>query len=210
MKYLQSFISVYLLMLLAACCPDTSVQPLSAVEQAKYDKRLEGTWINKSDDSEITYFHVGKADANLTQGITVGLRKDGKLEHTVFTFFPTIIDNQQYLNVKANELFKDLPPEKSGYIIVRYKFRGNDIVSIYCMDNNIFAQAITAGQLKGKLFFEKKFCFKEGHNVPTEGKKKIDCVHLTDSSENILNFIKNNSPDVLFPKEILLTREKVD
>jgi hypothetical protein len=67
----------------------------------------------------------------MTQGIATEINHDGRLEYTVFTMFSTIVDHNNYLNIRAEELVPKMPPENAGYLIVRYEFPDPDKLIAY-------------------------------------------------------------------------------
>ena len=207
MVRVQSISLLILSFFLSSCCPPTSIHPLSSPEKAQYDNRLEDTWIHKSENGDIGYLHIGKTEGNLIKAIATEIKKSGELDYTVFTMFPTIVNNNNFLNIKAEEVFENLPPEKAGYIFARYELTGNDNLSVDYMDGDQFAKAIQSGRLQGEITYRKSVVPESsGKERQVEERKRIDCVRITDTPENILNFIKNSSLDVLFPDGIKLKR----
>ena len=201
MKRLFSLASAAALFL-AACCPLVSTNPLSSQDDAQFDQRLEGTWVHNSDEGEVGYLHIGKTKGNLTKAISVEIKKNGELDHMVFTLFPTIVANNNFLNIKTEHLFEGLPPERQGYIFARYEHTGDHRLSLYIMDNGPFEKAVQSGILKGEI------TYKESAFPDADAKeKKIECVQITDSSENILNFIMSHDPAIIFPEEIKLKKQ---
>lgn len=188
---------------ITACCPTTSICPLSSPEKAIYDKQLEGSWIFVSKEGDVDgYLHVGKIEKNLTKAIAIEIKSSGELEHVILNMFPTKIGQDSYLNIKAEELFQEISSHDNGYIFAKYELSGNKKLAVYCMDDEPIAKAIQSGKLKGKITYENLIASEEGiGDSQKKFQKKIKCMQITDSSENILRFIQNSDPHELFPKK---------
>ncbi|MCB2183124.1 MAG: hypothetical protein KQH63_13905 [Desulfobulbaceae bacterium] len=211
MNSIKTLSLVFFSLFLTACCPPTSLHPLSPPEDAQYDKRLEGAWIHKSEGGDIAYLHVGKAKGNFTKAISTEIQNEGELDFTVFTMFPTIIDGNHYMNVKAEEVVDDLPADKAGYIFVRYELTGKDNLTVYYMDEDEFTKGIQAGKVKGEISYRNRIVpEQDDKEKKAHDRKVIDCVRITDTSKNIQNFIRNSSIQALFPEELQLTRDRVE
>ena len=192
---------------LSSCCPPTSTHSLSSPDEAEYDERLGGTWIHESKSGDIGFLHIGKAEGNLTRAIAVETAGSGKLEHTVFTLFPTRLDSGRYLNVEAGAFLENHAREPSGYLIVRYELSGRNELSVFSMGKDPLEKAIRSGELKGEITYRKRGTSKpyEAGRDP-ESDKVVDCIRITDSPERIIRFIARKPAQTLFPDEIRLRR----
>lgn len=199
------FLGIAIPALLSSCCPPTSLYPLSPPENAQYDSMLGGTWI-PADEEDEGYLHVGKVENGMTGVLVVTIEKNGELEYNAFTVFPTMTPKGNFLNVKAENVFEKLPRENQGYLLVRYELRDRDSLSIYYMDKDLFSKAIQEQRLKGVVTYE-KISLDNGEEGGQEGdRREIECVRITDTSENLLHFIMDNDVKLLFPEEVKLRR----
>jgi len=194
--------------LLSACCPATSLNPLSPPEKSQYDATVGGTWVPiEEDDFEKEYLHVGKGKDGMIEILVVTIKENGELEHNDFTVFTTFTSKGRFLNVKAEDVIDALPSEHAGYLFVRYELKGRDDLSIYYMDEDLFSKAIEEGKLKGEVTYKEIYLDNNDEKEKQERKRRdIECVRITDTSENILRFIMENDEKLLFPDGIELRR----
>ena len=201
---------VLISLLLSACAPTISVNPLS--QPSSVDKRLEGLWKLVS-DTDMAYLHIGKTSETTMIALSVDHKENGALEISKIPFFPTQTKGNNYLNVKFEDLEDDAAKEYKGYLFVKYEFIDKDTFRLYMMDNDPIISAIQEGRLKGEITYGKRAL---GQIAPTdkplspddEPRQTIDCVTMTDSSENILKFLESNSVDKLFVEPINFVRVK--
>jgi hypothetical protein len=85
----KSMVIVLFSLILSACCPMVSVNPLDDSENAEYDKRIEGTWKLISEQDEYVYLHIGRISGNKMVALSVEHKKNGELDTVKFPFFLT-------------------------------------------------------------------------------------------------------------------------
>lgn len=207
---IQTISVLLFLILLSSCSLPTSIHPLSPPEKARHDKRLEGTWISLTEDRDVVYFNVEKTNGNLTKAEVIETKKDGKIDKMTYVIFSTIVDNINYLNIREEQTDDNSPPENGSYIFARYEFLGSDNLSIYFIDRDQCVNAIKSGSLIGKITY-KRTAIPESSSKErlSEDRKAIYSVQITDTSEHILNFIKNSTPGVVFREEIKLKKQNI-
>jgi len=200
-------VSLVCSLVLVSCCP-TSRLPLSDPKTATYDKRLEGSWRFVSDEGSIAFFHFGKMEGNLTKVISIGNKDNGDLEYTVYAMFPTFIGNSQYMNIIFDDISKGVPKEIEGYEFARYEFEKNNNSLVFSlMSANMRTDAVKSGKLKGTIKYNKP--------SPVDGNKELAnnetadstyCATITDTPDNMIRFIKDSDPKILFPNPVKLEK----
>ena len=81
---------------------------------------------------------------------------------------------------------------------------------IFLLDDQPIISEIQNSKLKGEITYKKRV-FPEGSkasDVHPEEIKTIDCITITDTSINILNFIETGNHDRLFPEAMKFIRIK--
>ena len=208
-KFIYLCFAIALTFLITSCCPPSSIHPLSSPKEAQYEKKLEGTWYYKEGNGRPGYFHIGRAKENLTKAIVI--EQDGSLGFSVLMMFPTVISENNFLNIKIKQVDEEFPHEHNGYFFAKYQFTGDDSLLISLMDIDGFAKGIQDGKIKGEITY-KKPATPEGSKKKQQSKesKVINCLKITDESENIVKFIKDSNIRDLFPKEFKLKRLKIN
>jgi len=204
MQRLYGIVLIAVSLSLMSCCPATSLNPLSPPGSAKYDKRIEGTWVPVPQKDEKGYLHIGKAEDNLTRVLAVTMKENGELEYSAFTVFPTMDGKESYLNIKAEEVLDELPSDEAGYVFARYTLNDDGSLSVYYMDDDSFLEAVKEKKLEGKVTVQKPD--REENNGNTFLEREVECVRITDSSEKILQFIRDNLQDAFYTDGIHLRR----
>jgi hypothetical protein len=160
MKPLLAILFPALCLILAGC--DDSTRPLSDPASAKADSRLAGVWRERADGGPVTYYHIGRADLNLPEGVmrAVGVRhQDGRVDPPEeYLMFPTTLGDKTYLNViSINEQVTKTLEEKGwkaesldSYFILKYKVDGNKVL-VWLMDSDTKKRAIESGKIKGLI-----------------------------------------------------------
>lgn len=202
MKILLKAICLFLLPLFVACCPLISINPLSETEKAYVDQRLLGTWQLQDDDSSI-YLHIGKTKENMTHVISVEHNTSGGLDVMQIVMFPAEIGGNAFMSIDLKKSSENNKPvemkseESQSYYFIRYGFPDADILSITLIDEKVISKAIKAGMLKGTVTEEEQTSQAEGEN--THYITKVECLQLTDSTENLIKYFKSVDIDKLFP-----------
>ncbi len=185
--YLKTSLFVVIIScILLSCGSVLSVQPLSDPKKAKFDKRVEGVWNCKIDSSEV-YLHFGKENDNKTQILSVEHKADGVIDFAQFTMFPTIIDNEYYMNLQVKESSIDFPNSKNLYIIVKYKINKTNTLSLFLIDEDKVKDSIKKGDLKGNI---PDYSLKKNGDSDKKFIVLNNFIEITDSSHNIAEYIK--------------------
>ncbi len=178
-----------------SCTPVTSLNPLSDPNNVIFDERLKGVWHYHTEDDSDVYLHIGKAKDNKTLMMSIEHLKDGMLSTSSSVMFPTKIKNNNYMSVEFKENTDDIPKDHLGYYFAKYIISNNGKLVISFMDTRKIIEAIEAGKLKGKI------TYREIHAPDKKDQKSrtVDSAKLTDSSENIIEFIRKTDDSILFP-----------
>ena len=211
MNKLKAIYLPFLMLLFSSCCLPSSIHPLSPPGEGNYDKQLEGTWYHIEENGSVGYLHIGKAKENFTKAILTQIEQSGSLGFSVLIMFPSVIGENIFLNIKVKQVDEEISSEDSGYFLAKYEVKGNDILSVSMMGMDGFPKGIQAGKVKGEITYREPV-FREGsEKKPKKQERKvIDCLQITDESENIVKFIKNSNTSELFTTEVKLKRLKVD
>ena len=199
-RYIVSAMSMLVLMLLSACfCPLTSVNPLSDPQHATYDERIEGAWQLMSGDDGLVFLHFGRGDDEKTAMISIEHKNNGKIDVLTFSVFPTMFDDQSYLNFNIKELFKEFGEELSGYTFMQYRLSNNDTLTLSLIDEKPIIEAIKSGKLKGDISYKQT-------DSKQSNKKSIKCVRIKDSSNRLIKFIQTVDSKALFPTPMVFKK----
>ncbi len=113
--------------------------------------------------------------------VSVDYDAEGRMGHGIFKVFTTPIDSHRYMNIKIINIgmleIGDIPP----YLFAKYEITGNDKLYLQLLSPEEVAQGIEDGVLQGEI-----------------KDKKDNEIYITDSSENLIRFIKNSDIDKLF------------
>jgi hypothetical protein len=188
MKTLVSIVIPVVCLSLTGC--DDSKTPLSDPQTSKPDGRLDGVWRLRGEDGQVTYYHIGRADEKLPQGVmrAVGVtHRERRVEPPAeFLMFPTVLGNKTYLNMtEGKEQQTKLIEEKGwkavdSYLIFKYQVDGDKLL-VWVMDGDAKKRAIEGGKIKGVI----------EQNKPAK---------FTDTTENLARFV-SEAGNELFPNE---------
>ena len=182
--------------LLSACCPMVSVNPLST--PAGIDKRLEGVWKYDSKEGDEVYLHIGEKSENTMEAWSVEHKKNGKLDIINIPFFLTKTSANNYLNVKLEDLAEEVSEGNKGFIFLKYAFVDHNTLHFYQLDRKLIISAIQENKLTGKITYKKKTVPEGTKNDGGKSEKIIDCVIITDTSKNMINFFESGKNDKFF------------
>jgi len=174
-----------------------SVNPLST--PAGLDKRLEGVWKYDSKEGEEVYLHIGEKSENTMLALSVEHKRSGTLDTIKIPFFLTKTNTNNYLNVRLEDLAKEVSEGNEGFIFLKYVFIDKSTLLIFQLDRQLIISAIQAKKLKGKITYKKKIVPEGTKNDDVKPDKTIDCVIITDTSKNMINFFEAGNNDELFP-----------
>ncbi|UCG80729.1 MAG: hypothetical protein JSV60_00150 [Desulfobacterales bacterium] len=200
------FIVLAISLLLHHCCPLTSVHPLSSTTDMTYDDRLQGIWRLKTEQDDVVCFHIGKTKDGKTQITSIEHKENGELDIATFVMFPTEISKNTYMRLKVEDISDQSLKDATGYFLLRYVFRDNNEFFVYRMQNEIIAEGIMSGKLKGEITYRPAVSNKKSAR---ESKKVVDCVQITDATENIVKYIKTIDTNRLFPEKHKMVLQNV-
>ncbi len=209
MKNIMRKTNILLLLLLLiagySCARVTSLNPLSDPVSVTFDDRLKGVWHYHTEDNTDVYLHFGKADDNKTLMMSIEHLKNGKLSRASSVMFPAKINNKNYMSVMFKEETDDISRDHLGYYFAKYELINNNRLIISIMNTGKIIDAIEAGKLKGEI------TYRELHLSDRKERKRraVDAAKLTDSSENIIEFIEKTDDSILFPDSEKNTFEKL-
>jgi hypothetical protein len=161
-------------------CVPLSEFPLSQSGEYEPDQRLVGIWQFETDEKD-SYFHFSKERDGWSDMVAVSYDPQGKMGYAAFKVFTTTIDSNRYMNIKIINFGALEMGETPSYILAKYEIVGNDQLFIQLLSPEEVAQGIEDGVLQGEI-----------------KDKKDNEIYITDSSENLIRFIKNSDIDKLF------------
>ena len=83
---------------------------------------------------------------------------------------------------------------------MKYEFADKNNLLVFNLAHDPIISAIQANKLKGEITYKKQLVL-EGTKIDNSAsEKKIDCVKITDTSENIRKFIESGNHKELFPE----------
>jgi len=211
MNLLKAISVLFLTLLLTSCCLPSSINPLSPPGEAHYDKQLEGTWYYKEENGNIVYLHVGRVKGNFTKAIFTEIGQSGTLGFSVLIMFPSFIGDKNFLNIEVKQVDDEISFEfkgkGKGYFFAKYEFAVDDSLLVSMIDIDGFAKGIQDGKIKGEITYRKPVIPEGSEDKPREQESKvIDCLRITDKSENIVQFIKDSNTRELFSTGFILKR----
>lgn len=182
----------------ASCVPESD-NPLSDAKTASLDARLYGLWSTTHSDGGTQYLHIGPLPAadNTSGGgwmqcwsVTHNAQNREVAKPYEARFYRTEIGDAIYANV--------LNPDgqaagRGAYWFYKYRVNGNQLET-WLMSLQQTAKAIDAGHIKGV--------------VERDG-DQITKVRLTDTTENLVDWLRNTDANLLFPDEHRMTYLKV-
>ncbi len=200
MKLTSLILSFLFFLTFWSCCAPNSINPLSDYKAADYDERLEGTWYGKSETNTDVFLHIGKRnDDGTTQVISVEHKENGSLElvKIELIMFSTIIKNEYFINIKVVEISDKSISAEVDYLFVKYKISPKNSLTFSFIDYEEIKEAVKNGALKGSIPKERKIADHKG-NI-TKYLPSTDCVKITDTSQNIIQYFESMDTENLFP-----------
>lgn len=185
-------ILLLLSLLLTASCIE-STNPISDPAKSTPDKNLVGAWRAKSDNGDLIFVHFGHPQGKLGEHFLYTLQLNHDKDRGLSTkgsewrlVFISKIGKQTYFNtvVMTPEAIKNLeaggwkPGKDTKFDIFRYELSGNTL-KLLVPEQDVLKKAITEKRLKGE-------------------DQKLGGVKLTDSPENLANWLEKESK-TLFP-----------
>lgn len=190
---------------LTGCCPITSLHPLATPGEATFDARLVGTWYGGSTDNDGAFLHFGKGFANSTQVLVVKHKPNGLMDQVSFPVFISRVQKQYYINIDLQQLRLKETSGYNGFILVKYHFPDTDTLVFSDMDETKLTHAINNHQVAGEITYAEETPSRGGQKTPPG---KIDCVRVTDTSENLRKFLTSKEAEQLFTPYMTLKRIK--
>ncbi|MDD9303556.1 MAG: hypothetical protein HUK40_14940 [Desulfobacter sp.] len=126
------------------------------------------------------------------------------LDFGFFTMYPTVIDKQYFGNFQFLDESGNISKKNKDYLFFKYLLTNeNKVLSVSFMDSDLVNKSIKDGELVGVVSVK---------DVPEESNSKSETIRvepmITDSSENIINFIKSKDLENLFTD--IMTFRKVN
>ena len=193
------------LAVLSSCCPMLSVHPISA--PSAVEPRLAGVWKLDSDKDEQVFLHITEVPENRMVVLMVEHQAGKKLDVQQVPFHLSKLKSGLYINIDAAELPSDEFKDKPGYLFFRIDLNEPDRLGTAMLDEKPIIAAIKGGELKGRLTYKKRPAGGDQANDPQPGSRKIvECVTITDSSENIRKFLETRDNGPLFTDHLSWVR----
>lgn len=191
---------------LPACCPMVSVNPLS--EPDGIDERLFGVWKPESKEGAQAYLHIGRKSDTIMVALSIEHMGNGKLHADRMPFSLTRTGKHNYWNVRFEDLDEGLAKGYEGFFFLKYVFADKDTLLVAQLGREPIIAAIQAQKLRGQITFKPKRSLQKVPHDNLSTAKSIDCVTLSDTSQNILSFIETGDFEALFPDAMRFTRIK--
>ncbi len=191
-------------MLIGACCPLTSTYPLGGPDAVSYDDRLTGSWEVVPASDERLFFHMGRGEDQRLRIVGVEHRADGRINHTDFLITAVRIADRTFINLDLNQLEKEVSLDNSGFIILQYDLPTPDTLVLRHMNIQAVAAAVGSKTLGGEITYSPI------PTVPVSGEavREVECVRITDTSANLVQFVSHADAKNLFTHEVKLKRIK--
>ena len=183
-----------------------SDHPISAPSMV--EPRLEGVWKLNSKDDEKVFLHITAVPENRMVVLMVEHQAGKKLDVQQVPFHLSKLKSGLYINIGAAELPSDEFKDKSGYIFFRIDLKDpNSLESAMLAEKPVIA-AIKRGELQGVLQYKKRAAMVGGqaNTPPAEKRKIVECVTITDTSENIRKFLETHDNATLFTDHLSWNR----
>ena len=201
-KYLVAI--VILLATLPACCPMVSVNPLSTPDGI--DERLFGAWKPESKEGEQVYLHIGRKSDKIMVALSVEHRGNGMLDEAKMPFFLTRTGKNNYWNVRFEDLDDGLLKGYAGFFFLKYSFADDNTLLVYQLDRRPIISAVKAGELQGQITYKVRQAPSGTPPKSLSAEKRVDCVTITDTSSNLLNYLESGDSRALFPEAMRFIR----
>jgi len=193
-----------LLLIVNACCPMTSMHPLGDPQRADHDSRLEGVW-RQDFEQDYVMLHIGKAPNGRIQVIAVEHSEDGKMDYDGFTVSGIRLKNHYYLDIDTAQLTPKHREGQQGHVIIAYRLPDDNTLDVAMLDLDPVAAAIQAKKLAGEITYQKNATpAKASTSAPQS--PKVECAHITDTSDNLIKFISDSDPGQLFKSVMIFKR----
>lgn len=180
-KSMKCFVLLLLAVMLSSCLIK-SENPLGDKASSFVDENLMGVWCSKQ-KSETNYLVVLKRDDGYFQFTYFSNSfKDG----VNYLGYVTVLDGERYLNLRELDLGAEKPGISDDYSLARYTMKKKNELEIIFFNIEFFKEAITGGLIKGAT----------------------EPVKITDTTENLVKFVKNQKhADFYLDKEALVFRK---
>ncbi|MDL1957205.1 MAG: hypothetical protein LWW95_09220 [Candidatus Desulfofervidus auxilii] len=168
-------------------CIVISQKPLGEKQSSIIDPNLLGIWYNVKEEG---YLAILKRDDGYLKFILFDNSDEPPLE---LQGYISQIDKERFLNLQLIETVNDKREPKKYYIFAHYYINQNNELAISLFNYDFFKKAIKAGLIKGEI-----------------KKKSIMDLKLTDSTKNLINFIKNHKKEEYLDKAIILKKMRLE
>jgi len=182
-----------------------SINPLS--EPSFINKKIEGVWKYDSKDGDEVYLHISATSKDNMVALSVEHRRNGEIETFKIPFYLTRINDSLYINVKFDDLPEKISNGRIGFIFINIILLENNNLKMAFLEQQPIIDAIESDLLKGDLSYKKTVISNDELTKPLPpDSRKVECVTITDSSENLRKFVSSHSHDQLFREAMEFTR----
>jgi hypothetical protein len=195
-KILLSALSIILLF--SSCKTVTSYYPIDEKTKLSVDAALPGIWYGIDSNEKIYVFIRIRKDGYLD--ITGADSKFGYDEGKIMAY-PSFLEEDRFLNISATNKDSEKIDLTKNYLFLHYQIKNNNnTIELRNLNFDFFVDAVNKKLIKGEVKYS------------TGRDKKIqkpEDVILSDTSENIRKFLKeNNKEKYLEEKKMILNRLK--
>ncbi len=184
---MKKIIFLILMSLILSSCLVNTKNPITE-NKLEVDKDLRGLWQSQdSTDDSKNGFMIILEDKNAVYSF-IPVNDDYKMDFS-YQAFISKVGNDNYLNMQPLNVDADTFNVKDEYFLAYYEIKNTSTLYIYLLSEPNFENAIKQKQLKGKITSDK-------YNTTT--------IMITDSSENIYNYIKNQKKEDLFGSDPMI------
>jgi len=142
MSFVRFGHSAVLAVWLAGCLPE-SEHPIAPADPRNNDARLWGAWLNEGEE-EFIIAHILVTEQDTLHVVTVDQGVEGIGGVDEYDAHVTRLPQGDYLNVLVTG-------SESGYLIVKYRFDGPDLVMIAPAKDEALTTAVQSGGLAGTV-----------------------------------------------------------
>lgn len=186
------FASLIIIFAFSSCKTVTSVNPIDLKTKSSVDQTLPGLWYGY-EDKEKTYVMI-RTQSDGYLNIT-GTDADFKYDEGKIIAYPSILGDYRFLNILSTSRDSDKIDPTKGYFFLFYQIKNSNTIELRNLNFNYFVNAVEKKKIKGEVKY----------SVSADKKSKTPAdVILSDTSENIRKFFRENKKDDLLEKKIMI------
>ena len=193
---LLSIIAVFIMF--SACKTVTSYNPIDVKNKSSIDAVLPGLWYGLDEKEKIYVFIRIRMDGYLD---ITGADSSFKYDEGKIFAYPSFLGEDRFLNINATTNDSQKLDLSKNFLFINYQIKNNNnTIELRQMKFEFFVDAVEKKLIKGEVKYsaskDKKY------KAPSD-------VIISDTSENIRKFLKENSKEkYLEDKKIILNRIK--